>query len=187
MSNTTLKFVTEGKILSRAGELARSAKTLRDNVHAWLCSYAGHVYMTGDTRGLVKLLDGTKGLDRKVMMQWCRDNAFVRFIEKDGTVSVKVNANAKDKADFDSAQAVFEYLITQPAWYEGCETVSDIVKDVDVAKAIEALAKRLEAARVDPKKRIIHSTSRERDALLALEHAMRPQAGNLEVLETNAA
>ena len=81
-------------------------------------------------------------MNRKEMTKWINANGFAR-VTKDGVV---VNKSARKDADFVDGDAVIEYLLEQPKWYETEQSVAQIVKDLDVQQLLAMVHKKLDDA-----------------------------------------
>ena len=81
-------------------------------------------------------------MNRKEMTKWINANGFAR-VTKDGVV---VNKSARKDADFVDGDAVIEYLLEQPKWYETEQSVAQIVKDLDVQQLLAMAHKKLDDA-----------------------------------------
>jgi len=81
-------------------------------------------------------------MNRKQMTKWINANGFARF-DKDIAVT---NKSARKDADFVDGDAVITYLMDQAKWYEGEQSVSQIVKDLDVQQLLAMVHKKLDDA-----------------------------------------
>ena len=122
--------------------LSRNTKTLRDKYHVILCEIAGHAYEHSDPRMFDDILAAASGMNRKQMVKWINANGFARF-EKDKAIT---NKSAIKDADFVDGDAVVAYLMDQDKWYEGEQSVSQIVKDLDVQALLAMAHKKLDDA-----------------------------------------
>ena len=122
--------------------LSRNTKTLRDKYHVALCEVAGHAFEHGDPRLFDNILNAASGMNRKEMTKWINANGFAQ-VKKDGCV---VNKSARKEADFVDGDAVIEYLMDQPKWYETEQSVAQIVKDLDVQQLLAMVHKKLDDA-----------------------------------------
>jgi hypothetical protein len=122
--------------------LARNTKSLRDKYHVILCEIAGHAYQNSDPRMFDDILAAASGMNRKQMVKWITANGFARF-DKD---KAAINKSAIKSADFVDGDAVVAYLMDQDKWYEGEQSVSQIVKDLDVQQLLAMVHKKLDDA-----------------------------------------
>jgi len=68
------------------------------------------------------------------------------------SLAARVSA-AVDAADFANGDAVVEYLTHEARqWYAGEETAADVVKELDVAKRLQTLAKAIKSAQAGTSK-----------------------------------
>ena len=133
------------EINAKIGGIRKSSAALRENIHTVLCNAAGHAYEHGDVTFFTRLLDATGGMNRKLIAQWVHTYGFATLV-KDG--AFKLNKKARHQADFADGAAAVEWLSNNaPRWYEGEPSKAQIAKDLDTAKAIANLTKRIKKAR----------------------------------------
>lgn len=138
-------MLTIKQLNQKIAGIAKSAKSLRDNIQVVLCSAAAHAYVHGDVTSFDKLFAATSGVNRKKMVKWITDNGFARLGD-DGTF--KVNKKMRKEADFKDGIAVVQYLTNQvPAWYIGEQSAKEIAKDMNIAQLTAMLAKRISEAK----------------------------------------
>lgn len=170
-----MSVLTKKQLSAKVTSIAGRAKTLRNDTHVVLCNIAGRVYQDGDWTQLPRLLSALKGHDQKAILNWVRDNAFVRWTEKDGVITFAVNANAKKQADFDNGDAVVEYLLEQAPWYDAAQTTADAARELNFATRGASFIKAVTKARSE--NRLTHASSAEiREFIKELENVLKPQA-----------
>ena len=135
-------MLTQKQLSVKIAGIAKSAKSLRDNIQIVLTSAAAWAYVHGDVTAYDKLFAATSGVNRKKMVKWISEHGFARL---DASGSFKVNKAARKEADFADGVEVVKYLTDHvPAWYVGEESAKQLARDADIQQLVAALLKRLD-------------------------------------------
>lgn len=140
-------MLTEKQINARVATIGKNSAKLRDQIQDVLVEIAGHAYQHGRVTAYDKLFAATSGVNRKKLTAWIHEYGFAR-IQKDGTF--KLNKAARKDAEFESGEAVVEYLRENaPAWYADEESAAQIKADLNVASRVQSLASQIEKANAE--------------------------------------
>ena len=140
-------MLTRKELNKKISGVRRSTKAFRANIQMLLIECAAHAYADGQTTPMAQLYDAAAGADRLAMAKWAQTFGFSQ-VKADGKFGL-IRAAVNDAA-FDDGDALIEYLTEHAtSWFDMGKTKSDIAKDVDIAVAIMALAKRCAKAKAN--------------------------------------
>ena len=138
-------MLTRKELNKKISGVRRSTKAFRANIQMLLIECAAHAYVDGQTTPMAQLYDAAAGADRLAMAKWAQTFGFsqAKADGKFGLIRAAVNDAAFD-------DGLIEYLTEHAtSWFDMGKSKSEIAKDVDIAVAIMALAKRCAKAKAN--------------------------------------
>jgi len=175
---------SDKQIRATISGIGKRQKTLKHDIHTAAVEVAGHAHQHGRATLAQELFLATAGQDRHALVGWFHHYTCVR-LDADG----KATINKKARADFDGTGDELIADLTENAtpWYELVKDLSGVARDVDPAKSLRALAKKVNKA---PEKGLDVKINRSdledalRELMIALDNASGEAAGELENTDT---
>lgn len=137
-------MLTIKQLNAKIASVSKRTATLRADIQTILVNAAAHAYVHRDVTAYTRLFAATSGMNRKMIAKWVHDYGFA-ILQKDG--SFKLNATAHKGADFANGEEVVVYLTAEARdWFADEADAGEIVKELDVAARLHALAKSIKNA-----------------------------------------
>ena len=138
-------MLTSKQINAKITSVSKRTATIRADIQTILINAAGHAHQHRDVGAFTRLFAATSGMNRKLIVKWAQAHGFARLDAETGTF--KLNAKARNEADFANGEDVVTYLTNNaPNWWEGEESGKDIARQLDVAARIKSLATQIKNA-----------------------------------------
>tara|TARA_R110002012_G_scaffold170895_1_gene335537 strand:+ start:19 stop:540 length:522 start_codon:yes stop_codon:yes gene_type:complete len=135
---------------SKIADIRKDTKSLRGRIQTILANTAAHVFVHGDVTLLDELFRATKGTNQKLMAKYIQDNCYAT-LQKSGVF--KSNRKARKADGFIAGEtnethggAIVKKLMEADPWFTKAESTKAIKKALDIAKHLETLNKKIEAA-----------------------------------------
>ena len=135
MSKTNFQALTNALI----AKIAKSSEQTAENIQLALLYSTMHALEHGDARLYRRIVDASKGADKKAIVQW---------IVKHGMASAKgseLELN-KSKRKVCYGMTLSDLAILAPFWYESAQTTNAAIKAFDLDKRILSLIAQAEKA-----------------------------------------
>lgn len=176
-------MLSDKQLKAKIRGIGQRQASLKQDIHEAAIECAGHAQQHGRATMAQDLFLAVKGQDRHALVGWFHHYTPVK-LDKDG----KATINKTKRKDFDGdGDALIAELREAMPWYEFVKELDQVAKDLDVAKSISALAKRINSAPEKGRGVNVNSTA-VREALIelqiAMESAQKSDASQIETTDS---
>lgn len=138
-------MLSNSEIKSAIAEIATSAASMRDKIHAVNVSIIGHAFMHGDVTLADSLLKSCgRGVDRQAIVTYLEDHGPFKWSKADGVFGL--NKKFRAEHQYDETK-----LMTGAKWYEYGRSTRQITSKFDLRSKTLTLIKSLHNAEAEGK------------------------------------
>lgn len=135
MSKINFQALTNALI----SKIAKSSEQTAENIHLALLYSTMHALEHGDARLYKRIVDASKGADKKAIIQWIVKHGMA--IAKGS--ELELNKSKRKACD---GMTLSDLAIVAPFWYESAQSTNEAIKAFDLDKRILSLIAQAEKA-----------------------------------------